>query len=460
VDQNGIIWFTESNATKLGRFDPASASFKEYTVPGVGDMWGIAIDRSGEIWLTQYSLKGSINPGGAIEPGGSGRLVRFDPRDANFSVVQIPTVGAFPFRVVADQQGRVWFTELLGNQIGSYDPNSGKLQEYSVPTPFAGPADLTFDHHGSLWFSEAYNQSIAKFNPQTGAFLEYHLYSIDPTQYVSSPVGIAIAPDGIVWVADHGGNWIVQFNSTSQQIVRYPTHEPPPQIYPISIPNDLLIDNRGRVWFAEHGGNSIGVFYTRTQEMVEYAIPTGPLSTALWIASAPNGDIWFTEWSDDKIGVVHTNLPIPFTLTTSQNHLSIEAGGQANVQLEGASLAGVSGYGTYAYSWTSYNPGDLNVTFSPPNAPLSDLSQSPSQVVVKISPSTPPGLYMLSLGIDAGGVRVWTMVQTDISVQPPIATLMLSGPWFPIALIAGLLALVAVLVVRINQSKRHKNVGR
>ncbi len=64
VDERGIVWFTESNASKLGRFDPSSRIFQEYAVGGVGDMWGVTVDGRGYVWLTQYSGKGSVNPGG------------------------------------------------------------------------------------------------------------------------------------------------------------------------------------------------------------------------------------------------------------------------------------------------------------------------------------------------------------------------------------------------------------
>jgi len=202
VDKNGIVWFTESNATKLGRFDPANHTFREYAVPGVGDMWGVTVDQRGCVWLTQYSGKGSVNPGGAIVPGGHGRLLRFNPANGNFTVVDIPTVGSFPFRLIMDQQGRVWFTEFLGNKIGVYDPSSNRLQEYVVPTDFSGPADLTFDKHGALWFTEAYNKSVAKFNIDNASFVEYHFSSLNPSRFVSSPVGIAIGQNGNVWVAD------------------------------------------------------------------------------------------------------------------------------------------------------------------------------------------------------------------------------------------------------------------
>ena len=456
VDRNGIVWFTESNATKLGRFDPRTDTFSEYAVPGAGDMWGITIDASGDIWLTQYSLKRSVSPGGAIEPGGYGRLVRFNPNDGNFTVINIPMVGAFPFRVTTDKEGRVWFTELLGNKIGSYDPFSGKLQEYPVPTQFAGPADLTFDSHGTLWFTEAYNESVAKFDPASDTFVEYHFSSIDPIQYVASPVGISVAQDGIVWVADHGGNWVVKLNATSQHVTLYPTHFPPPEVYPISLVNDVLVDLQGRVWFAEHGGNSIGYLDPGLQSMVEFSIPTGPISTALWLALAPNGDLWFTEWSSNKIGVVHANLPVPLALSVSQNHLSIPAGGKASLFLELSSSQGLVESGTYDYAWPSYNIGDVNVTFSPQNASLNSETSAQSQARITISPHTLPGEYMLGLGFDAGAVRVWSMIQTEVTAQTSVAVLLTSNLGFLIGAIVAVYAVAFILQWRIRGSRRKK----
>jgi len=457
VDRNGIVWFTESNASKLGRFDPRTDTFTEYKVPGVGDMWGITIDQSGNIWFTQYSLKGSVNPGGLIEPGGNGRLIRFNPSDGNFTVITIPTAGSFPFRIIPDTEGRMWFTELLGNRIGSYDPSSGTLQEYLVPTQFAGPADLTFDSHGTLWFTEAYNESLASFDLQTKEFTEYHFSSIDPTQYVGSPVGIAVTPDAIVWVADHGGNWIVEFNSTSRQIIRYPTHEPPPQVYPISIPNDLLLDGEGRVWFAEHGGNSIGFLVPSTQKMVEFAIPTGPISTALWIALAPDGNVWFTEWSGNKIGVVHANETVPFTVDASESHLDLQPGGQSTLTLS-ASGVQTLGNGTYVYSWPSYTPEDVNVTFSPSGVSLMSLANNPSQARISVSSRTTPGQYILGVGLDAGTVRAWAMVKTDVSGQASVILLLPNADWFMIGAAVVVWVLLVVTVRRLQRSRRKKTI--
>ena len=459
VDRDGNVWFTESNASKLAKFDPTTHTFSEYPVPNTGDMWGITIDLRGKIWLTQYSLKGSINPGGAVEPGGSGRLIRFDPSNGNFTVINIPTSGAFPFRLTSDAEGRIWFTELLGNQIGYYDPSSGKLQQYAVPTQFAGPADLTFDARGTLWFTEAYNGSVAKFDPHSNSFVEYHFASIAPTHFVGSPVGISVTQEGIVWVGDHGGNWVVGFNSTSQQVTLYPTHFPPPEVYPISLVNDLVADPQGGVWFTEHGGNSIGYLEPGAQKMVEFPIPTGPISTVLWLALAPNGDVWFTEWSSNKIGVVHANLPVPLALSVSDNNLSIPAGGQATVSVELTSSQGLAGLGTYVYSWPSYNPGDVNVTFSPPTADLGGDTNAQSEATITVSQHTLPSDYVLGLGFDAGSLRVWRMVHTQVTAQTSMSVSLTSNLWFPVGVVTVILLAVAVIVRRLRGVRGRRGGG-
>ncbi len=455
ADRNGMIWFTESNVTKLGRFDPQTNSFREYSVPGVGDMWGVTVDLSGYVWVTQYSGKGSVNPGGAIVPGGQGRLLRFNPQDGNFSVVDIPTPGSFPFRVVTDNQGRVWFTELLGNKIGTYDAVSGRLEEYDVPSPFAGPADLTFDRNGKLWFTEAYNESVAEFQPATKSFVEYHFSTIDPSKFISSPIGITVDANGDVWFADHGGNWIVEFDPTSKSLVQYPTTIPTGYGGGIAIPNGLLMDGRGRVWFSEHWGNRIGYYDPQTQTMIEFPIPTGPISTALWIALAPDGDIWFTEWETNKIGVLHTALPVPFSLTPSNDHIRIEAGRGTSVSLIAKTTQEIDGNGTLRYSWSSYSPNEVQVLFSPQPYPSFAMNAGPSEARIKISSKVSPGNYTLSIGLDAGVVLISSTVQVEVTPAEPAPILSTGASVF---VLVGILAIaVGSLLLRKRVSSARKS---
>jgi len=414
IDDSGNVWFTESNASKLGMFNSVNQTFREYKVPWVGDMWGVIVGEGGDIWFTQYSGMGSVSPGGAVVPGGYGSIVRFNPVTLNFTRFQIPSVSSFPLRLKQDSQGRVWFTELLGGRIGVYDPNQNSLKEYPVPTNESGPADLTFDPHGNLWFTEAYASQVGEFNPQTKAFIEYPLGGNASYQSISSPVGIALDSHGIVWVADHGGNWIVRFDPQTRNTVEFPTHFPPKEIYPISLVNDLLIDSSGRIWFAEHGGNSIGYFVPETLTMVEFPIPTGPISATLWLSRAPNGDIWFTEWSGNNIGRIRGNVQIPFTLSATTNSIAVGQGDQANLALRVDSVPAFTGNGTVFLALGSYNPEDVLGAFTPPNLTLGATPVT-IQAQLTMSKNIQPGNYTLALGVDAGSIRVLTTISLQVA---------------------------------------------
>jgi virginiamycin B lyase len=457
ADQSGRIWFAESNVSKLGMFDPTNRTFKEYRVPGAGDMWGATVDKSGQVWLTQYSGKGSVNPGGTIVPGGHGRLLRFNPASANFTVVDVPTPGSFPFRIITDAQGQVWFTELLGNKLAVYDPALNELQEYNVPSSFAGPADLAFDRQGNLWFTEAYNESVSEFQPATKTFTEHHLSSTDPSRYISSPVGIAIASNGHVWFADHGGSWIVEFNPVSQAVERYATGFPQGLGYAIAIPNGVLIDGQGRIWFCEHGGNAIGYYDPTSRTMVEFPIPTGPISTALWITQTANGDIWFTEWSANKIGVVRTQVPVSISVHVSASQLTIAAGSATTVSILVKSTRNISGNGTLSYSWSSYEPADVQVTF-PGNPSITGFADLAGEAQVKMSSKTSPGNYTLSIGADLGTVRVWSIIPTEVTSASPAAGV-LNWTSSPLLFVIPVMVALAAAWVSLKKLRRTSSPG-
>lgn len=438
VDKNGMIWFTESNASKIGKFDPVTHTFSEYDVPGVGDMWGIAIDKNDMVWFTQYAGRGDVNPRGSIMSGGKGRLGRLDPANLNVSFVDMPSVGSFPFRLVVDPDNKIWFTELLGNRTGFFDQKLGNLTEYKVSETLSGPTDLAFDRDGALWFTESFDHNIVRLDPQTKTLTEYSLEAL-----VFSPAGISIDREGHVWVADHGGDWIAEFDPSTQSVTRYPTH----RIHgDLTIPNGLLIDAKGRVWFCEHVGNAVGYLDPQTLAMVEFTIPTGPVSGALWIALAPNGDIWFTEWVSNKLGVVHAGRQVPLTLQALEDQLRLESGTRTTITLGIEAIGGTPVSGSFDYSWGTYSTSDVSISFSPPS--LSGESSASVEAKLTVSDSARPGDYILGLGINMGPVRVWTMLETQVVArslppQPPLTTLII-----PTIILAGLGAFLVVRQIR------------
>lgn len=59
----------------------------------------------------------------------------------------------------------------------------------------------------------------------------------------------------------------------------------PSKKYPATLPSQIVVDrSTENVYFPQHGGNRISKIDIQSGIMTEYDIPTGPLSTAVFIA--------------------------------------------------------------------------------------------------------------------------------------------------------------------------------
>jgi DNA-binding beta-propeller fold protein YncE len=142
-----------------------------------------------------------------------------------------------------------------------------------------------------------------------------------------SPLGIAVISDGgdgkktglqKMFVSDHGSSRVISSNdlklNTLQSYTSYWTS--PSQVYPTTLPSQIVADKSGKnIYFPQHGGNRISKISSESGIMTEYDIPTGPLSTALFIAVSDDGKkVWFTEYASNKVAYLDTTLPVPFNL--------------------------------------------------------------------------------------------------------------------------------------------------
>ena len=69
-----------------------------------------------------------------------------------------------------------------------------------------------------------------------------------------------------------------------------------------SYPHDITAGPDGNLWFTEYSGNKIGRI-TTAGAITEFTIPTAA-SSPVGITAGPDGNLWFTEYSGNKIGQV------------------------------------------------------------------------------------------------------------------------------------------------------------
>jgi virginiamycin B lyase len=331
-------------------FDPKSEEYRQFDVEGATRVDNAIISLAGgqlifdntrnAVWFTDARTNS---------------IGKLDVKSEKIQLFSIPTPNAGPMGIVlSPDEKKVWFTEITGNKIASldltYDENisNNTITEYSIFESQGGvlggkgPTLLTFDKRGILWVTMSYSNDILRVEPwalvPTINFMGMSNFSL-PKPDTFSPFGIAVidigtdngsaGPPGTsqgIYLSDHGSNRVIlALNNGSnpnfdplQNYISYWTS--PSQAYPQTLPSQIVSDKAGNnIYFAEHGGNRISKIDIKSGIMTEYDIPTGPLSTAVFLAiSDDEKKVWFTEYTANKIAYLDTTVPVSFQMSVSQ----------------------------------------------------------------------------------------------------------------------------------------------
>lgn len=110
----------------------------------------------------------------------------------------------------------------------------------------------------------------------------------------SEPAGLAVGPDGAIWVAESGAGAIARVEGNGD-VSQYPLG------HPDSRPAAITAGPDGNLWFSEEGAPRIGRI-TPGGTITEFTVP-GLGGTRL-ITNGPAGDLWYSE--DNSIGSITT----------------------------------------------------------------------------------------------------------------------------------------------------------
>ncbi len=124
VGPDNIVWVPGYGAAALGRFDPASETWKVYHLPteplGHELPYDISVDRqTGDVWITGSN---------------SNTLIRFRPATEQFTVFPLPTAADFTREIEFGPDGSVW-TCTSDQEISPTQPGSGRVIKIDVRDP-------------------------------------------------------------------------------------------------------------------------------------------------------------------------------------------------------------------------------------------------------------------------------------------------------------------------------------
>jgi virginiamycin B lyase len=101
------------------------------------------------------------------------------------------------------------------------------------------------------------------------------------------------------------------------------------------------------MWFNQHTGNMISRFDPENLVLTEYWVPSQNsywalcpegaeecgLANALQFSAGTNGQTWFTEWTENKIGVVNGSKAIPVSVSVEQEEVTVAKGDSVEIRL-------------------------------------------------------------------------------------------------------------------------------
>jgi streptogramin lyase len=282
IDGSGNAWVTNdtvAGVTKLSSVG-AVATGSPYTGGGLAVPYGIAIDGSGNAWIANNS-SGSVTEIPATFPA-TGTV-------SSYTVCNL----SGPRGIAIDGSNNVWIPDPVHNDVCELS-SAGALV---LPSPYTGgglngPQSIAIDGPtpGNAWVANYSGGSVTEFssggvvksgsNGYTGGGLH-------------DPNGIAIDKSGSAWVADLSPSNLSEISSTGSAVAWSNNS--------LSSPVSVAIDGSGNVWVANQAGNTVSE-YSNGGTLVSGANGYGGATgTASGIAVDGSGDVWVGNFTGNSV---------------------------------------------------------------------------------------------------------------------------------------------------------------
>jgi virginiamycin B lyase len=148
-DKDDNIWFDGFTLDgKLFKVDGQTGKITGYQPPTAGLPRRIQPDSDGIVWFCEFR---------------AGKIGRFDPKTETFKEYTLPGPEASPYALGIDKDHYVWYSSEQMDVIGRLDPKTGQVLEYPFPQSENGLREFLPDDKGRMWFGSAPNNKVGYF---------------------------------------------------------------------------------------------------------------------------------------------------------------------------------------------------------------------------------------------------------------------------------------------------------
>ena len=272
---DGNIYITVMSGNKIARFDTKTQAFKEWEMPPGHRPHGLLVDKQGTVWTTG---------------NGNGTIGRLDPATGKVTEFKTSSTRTGPHTIVISNDGAtLWFTMQSADKIGALDVKTGAIREWQTS---GGPYGLALDKAGNVWFCRMGDDKLGRLDAKTGQLSELN------TGRGSMPRRIALAPDGMMWVAMYGNGKLAKIDPAAPKVVK--EYQLPGGS---AGPYAVTVDGGGLVWVNEINTDSVVRLNPANDEMRVVQLPSKNTGIRKMIVDA-GGKLWYMGSHNSRLGVV------------------------------------------------------------------------------------------------------------------------------------------------------------
>jgi virginiamycin B lyase len=289
LDGQGNVWFTSHKTRYVGKMDPRTGIFTEYTLPLTpGSMPGThhqVIDKNGIAWISENWAH---------------QLNRLDPKTGDVKQVLIesktpinaPSFGNFTL----DAQGFVW--DARARQIVKMDPDSGKVLK-SWPLQAEMSYDNAISYDQRFWGGSGPSQwgnTVEMLEIETGKIL-----NLNSGSHMMTAKRGGFDPFGNTWWGGADGA-LIELNAKAGRIEE---HWPPIAPHPYTDFYEAMPDSNGEVWAGVLHGRQMLRYNPKTDHWLVYQMPE-PYAydrrTVIDTSTKP-ASVWYVDYNNDLVRI-------------------------------------------------------------------------------------------------------------------------------------------------------------
>lgn len=192
------MYFTLTTANVLFHFDYATEKFTPHIVPTpLAGPLGTYYASDGNIWIVEFLAN---------------KVAKFDLKTKKFTEYPLPLNDFGPAVLRAESpKGRIWFTGLLGQSMGSIDIYTGDIQvvQDDIMVPPGAPTEDTVDSEGRVWFSTLARPTLNYLDPKTHKLTHIQQPTLNP---LALTIAVHYTPGNNIWFTETANNRIGKYS--------------------------------------------------------------------------------------------------------------------------------------------------------------------------------------------------------------------------------------------------------